>query len=164
MAVFPLEIQYHILFFACENWLEQPVLRDVCSSWRVYIDTSTKAFLARYNNDIAQSCDGSHILDTPPRFHGAVAYHRNFIRSQGSPSRLIPCVFNRDEAGAITSVSREIDLSLFSSDPLFEPEDPKTRTVGTVAMELSARFSKVSLGVWIAFGTQTFLIACLTRK
>ncbi|KAK6515937.1 hypothetical protein TWF281_004529 [Arthrobotrys megalospora] len=121
----PLEIQYQILDLIIADWLEQPLLRQVCRAWRDYIDTSRTAFLARYDDHLVLG--GTAKLDDPPRFHRIIGYRSTLVQSKKSPRKLIPCVIRKDESGDIVGVSREANLSMFLSDPLVKPTDLSDR-------------------------------------
>ncbi|KAK6512808.1 hypothetical protein TWF506_008974 [Arthrobotrys conoides] len=125
----PLEIQYHILSFAIQDWLSQPSLRKVCRSWQLYIDTSPEAFSARYTNTLCHK-EGQEEFWFEPQFHNAVAYcHQNFYKTQEDPPKFSPCVFEiNEEDGDVMSVSLEIDLEIFSKDPIYKPADIKSRS------------------------------------
>lgn len=121
----PLEIQYQILDPIIADWLEQPALRQVCRAWRTYIDTSRTAFLARYDDHLVLG--GTARLDNPPRFHRIIGYRSTLVQSKKSSHKLIPCVLRKDESGDVVGVSREVNLSMFFSDPLVKPTDLSDR-------------------------------------
>ncbi|KAK6515934.1 hypothetical protein TWF281_004526 [Arthrobotrys megalospora] len=114
----PLEIQFHILSFACEDWLQQSNLRRVCSAWRAYVNTSRGALLARYSEDVQLKCAG-YFRSSPLHLHNAVGCYRGFVRLP--QSKFAPCRFDRDGLGKIIGVSDEIDLSDFLDDPVLKP-------------------------------------------
>ncbi|KAK6517305.1 hypothetical protein TWF281_003964 [Arthrobotrys megalospora] len=111
----PLEIQYLILESA--DWLQQSVLRQVCTNWRDYIDTSDTLLDDCYKATTVHEEYEAHI-DPKPRFHNVIDYRSGFVRT---PTGFNPCILHRNDAGEVVDWSPEADLSIYMSDPLLKP-------------------------------------------
>ncbi|KAK6515931.1 hypothetical protein TWF281_004523 [Arthrobotrys megalospora] len=93
----PIELQYRILEVA--EWYQQPVLNNVCSTWRHFLKTSPVAFLNRYSSDIPtrdlskRDDNNSNPPAYRPRFHRIVTYLTHFAQQHvRSDSPSIPAI------------------------------------------------------------------------
>ncbi|EPS41922.1 hypothetical protein H072_4145 [Dactylellina haptotyla CBS 200.50] len=79
MAVLPPELQFHILEFT--SWDQEPIIRQVCSSWRYFIDQSQTQLLKRYTDIRSGSSSASFSY---AGIHNAVNHKSYFVQDEKS--------------------------------------------------------------------------------
>ncbi|KAF3194925.1 hypothetical protein TWF225_005542 [Orbilia oligospora] len=121
MTTLPPEIELMVLDAALTDWLEQPSLRAVCTTWRSYIDNSPAAFAARYEPLVVLGG-----IDHPYKvrqFHRVLSYRKRLFQSKAAPYKLLPCTVQEDGNGKVVKKLPEINISIYFNDPLIKPAD-----------------------------------------
>ncbi|KAK6331323.1 hypothetical protein TWF730_004405 [Orbilia blumenaviensis] len=159
----PLEIQYHVLSFACQDWREQAVLQQVCRAWRTYIAKSRDAFVARYVELPISEQQTAPIMKVSlkqrPDLHNVTSCQHGFVckpasASSSSPTKIVPCNFEIDvDSGNIIGVTRPA-ISAFSAilrDPTILPAD-QVITAGRVESATTSGRDSVTISVYFHNG------------